>query len=274
VLASALWTQWSVDPTSTILVVMLLMWWLGGRGMPSHGRWRTAAWWGGVASLILALNSPIDAQSDDFFWVHMIQHVLLLTVAAPLLVIARPMPRMLRALPARVRMPLVHGVRRAGWAAPLRFLARPWSAWVIFVAVLAVWHIPSLYDLALRNQGIHDFEHVTFVASALMFWNHALAIPPFATALDWPKRLAYTTTAMITSWILAIVLALAPHPLYAYYVAKLAHHGGLSAITDQQIAAGVMWVPGSVTFTIAIILAIYQWAGPARHTPPLRAESV
>ena len=119
-LASSLWTQWSVDPTSTILVVMLVMWWLGGRGMPPHGRLRTAAWWGGVATLILALNSPIDAQSDDFFWVHMIQHVLLLTVAAPLLVLARPMPRMLRALPARVRIPLVHGVRREPWAAPLR----------------------------------------------------------------------------------------------------------------------------------------------------------
>jgi len=275
VLATALWREWAVDPASTLTAIAALLWWQGGRGLRAgaSGRRRSAAFWGGVLTLVVALNSPLDVEADHFFWVHMIQHVLLLTVAPPLLVISRPMPRMLRALPRRTRMRLVREVRRGTLGAPLRLLARPWVAWSCFCTAMLAWHVPALYDAALRHQAIHDVEHLTYIASAILFWNHALAVPPFATALDWPRRTAYVTGAMIAGWLLSIVLALGSHPFYGFYAQRLDRLGGISPLTDQQLAAGVMWVPGSVAFTIAIVLAVYHWLEPAHRgapQPPIR----
>jgi putative membrane protein len=270
VLAVALWREWAIDPASTLTAIAALLWWQGGRGLRagSTGRRRSAAFWGAIATLVVALNSPLDVEADRFFWVHMIQHVLLLTVAPPLLVIARPMPRMLRALPRGTRMRVVHEVRRGALGLPLRFLARPWVAWSCFCTAMLVWHVPALYDAALRHQGIHDVEHLTYIGSAILFWNHALAVPPFAKALDWPRRAAYIGGAMTAGWLLAIVLALGSHPFYGFYAQRLDRLGGISPLTDQQLAAGVMWVPGSITFTIALVLAVYHWLEPAKRTAP------
>ena len=266
-LASAVWTQWSVDPSVALLGIVVLLWLWGGRGAHvSHGRRRSVAFWGGVLTLVLALNSPVDSESGRLFWVHMVQHVLLLTVAPPLLVLGRPMPRVLRALPRGLRLRAVREVRRGSWGAPLRWLARPWIAWTAFCAVLVLWHLPGLYDTALRFQAVHDLEHFTFIATGLLFWNHALAIPPFAASLDPLRRAVYSASAMIVGWLLAIALAVAPHPLYSFYSDQLTRPGGISALTDQQLAAGVMWVPGSVAFTVAIVLALYRWLDPTRRS--------
>ncbi|HXR28898.1 MAG TPA: cytochrome c oxidase assembly protein, partial [Solirubrobacteraceae bacterium] len=275
VLASALWREWAVDPASTLTAIAALLWWRGGRGVhAAQGRRRSAAFWGGIFTLVVALNSPLDVESDHFFWVHMIQHVLLLTVAPPLLVLSRPMPRMLRALPRGTRLALVRQVRRGRAGAPARWLARPWVAWCCFCVTMLAWHVPVLYDTALRHQAVHDFEHLTYIGTAILFWNHALAVPPFAGALSWPRRTAYVTGAMIAGWLLAITLALASHPFYGFYAQRLDRLGGISPLTDQQLAAGVMWVPGSVTFTIAIVLAVYHWLEPAKRAappPPVRS---
>ena len=274
--AAALWREWAVDPASTLTAIAVLLWWQGGRDVrPATPRRRSAAFWGGVLTLVVALNSPLDVEADHYFWVHMVQHVLLLTVAPPLLVLSRPMPRMLRALPRSTRMRVVREVRRGTAGAPLRLLARPWVAFGCFVTAMLAWHLPGLYDDALRHQGVHDLEHLTYIGAGILFWNHALAIPPFAAALDWPRRTAYVTAAMIAGWLLSITLAVAAHPYYAYYEQRLAHAGGISALTDQQLAAGIMWVPGSVTFTIAIVLAVYHWLEPARRPaqpPPVRSS--
>jgi cytochrome c oxidase assembly factor CtaG len=273
VLATALWREWAVDPASTLTAITVLLWWQGGRAVAptAVGRRRSAAFWGAILTLVVALNSPLDIESDHFFWVHMIQHVLLLTVAPALLVVSRPMPRMLRALPRGPRMALVHEVRRGTLGAPLRLLARPWVAWLCFCTAMLAWHVPVLYDTALRHQPIHDIEHLTYIGSGVLFWNHALAVPPFASALSWPRRAAYVTAAMIAGWLLAITLAVASHPLYSFYAQRLDRLGGISPLTDQQLAAGVMWVPGSITFTIAMVLAVYHWLEPARRTaaPPI-----
>jgi len=275
VIAGALWTQWAIDPSFSLMGIMVLLWWMGGRaGGVARGPRRRSVWfWSGVAVLVIALNSPVDVESDRLFWVHMVQHVLLLTVAPALLVIARPMPRVLRALPRRTRLALVGEVRHGRWGAPLRLLARPWVTWAAFCATLLAWHVPTLYDAALRTQAVHDLEHFTYLTTGLLFWNHALAIPPFARALGWPQRAAYTASAMVAGWILAITLAVVPHPLYSFYSDLAVRPGGISALTDQQLAAGIMWVPGSITFTIAIVLAIYRWLEPAPAAPAVRIGS-
>ena len=270
-LATALWGEWAVDPASTLTAITVLLWWQGGRGLSTPtSRRRSAAFWGAIFTLVVALNSPLDIESDRLFWAHMIQHVLLLTVAPPLLVLSRPMPRVLRALPRGPRMRLVNEVRRGRLGAPLRLLARPWVAWGCFCGAMLGWHVPALYDVALRHQAVHDLEHLTYIGFGILFWNHALAIPPFATALDWPRRTAYVTAAMIAGWLLSVTLAVASHPFYSFYAQRLDHIAGISPLTDQQLAAGVMWVPGSVMFTIAIVLAVYHWLEPAGRGEPAR----
>ena len=256
---------WSIDLPFAYVVLMAALWLWGGRGGIPARRWRTAAFWAGLAALVIALDSPIDTEADKLLWVHMIQHLLLITVAPPLLLLARPAPRLLRALPADARRPLAHFLARSPWAAPLRALARPLPAWLAFVGTLAVWHVPALYDATLRSQAVHDLEHITFYATGLLFWAHAIGIPPLRAMLDWPRRAGYVVGAMIAGWVLALVLAVAGHPLYAAY-AHLAHRpGGLSALADQQLAAGMMWVPGSISFTIAFIVALVRWLEPARE---------
>jgi putative membrane protein len=265
---------WSIDLPFAYVVLMAVLWLWGGRGGVPARRWRAAAFWAGLATLVIALDSPIDTEADRLLWVHMIQHLLLLTVAPPLLLLARPGPRLLRALPAALRRPLAHGLGRSRWAAPLRALARPLPAWLAFTGTLALWHVPALYDATLHSQAVHDLEHVTFYATALLFWAHALAVPPLRTMLDWPRRAAYVAGAMVAGWVLALVFALARHPLYAAY-AHLAHRpGGLSALADQQLAAGMMWVPGSISFTIAFIYALYRWLEPQRERAAASAMTI
>jgi len=256
---------WSIDLPFAYVALMAALWLWGGRGGVPARRWRSVAFWAGLATLVIALDSPIDTEADKLLWVHMVQHLLLLTVAPPLLLLARPGPRLLRALPTAVRRPLAHGFAHSRWAAPLRALARPLPAWLAFTVTLAVWHVPALYEATLRSQALHDLEHITFYATALLFWAHALAVPPLRTMLDWPRRAVYVAAAMVVGWVLALIFALARHPLYAAY-AHLAHRpGGLSALSDQQLAAGMMWVPGSISFTIAFIYALYRWLEPQRE---------
>ncbi len=256
-----------------------LLYALGGRRPgPGHRavaerRWRSAAFYGGLLAIVIAVDTPLDPLADQLFSAHMVQHLLLLVVAPPLIVLSAPWLRLWQPLPLGFRRTVAKSVARGTWASPLRalarLLARPWPAWVLFCGVMVAWHVPALYDATLRHESIHDLEHATFVAAGLTFWLQVIESPPVRTRLALGLRTVYLTSAMLVSWVLAIVIALASSPFYAPY-ANLAHRpGGLSALADQQIAGGVMWVPGSVPFTIAIILAFYRWLDPANDPSAL-----
>jgi cytochrome c oxidase assembly factor CtaG len=183
----------------------------------------------------------------------MVQHVLLLTVAPPLLVLGRAWPRLWKPLPVPVR----RAAARAFVAgAPL---ARPPVALALLSATLGAWHVPALYNATLRNDLVHQFEHVTFVVTALLFWAPVLGAPPLRARLDGARRCLYLVLAMVPGWILAIVLAFERTPLYAY---ASDGHRSLSALADQQLAAGVMWVPGSLVYAVAACWAFYSWLDP------------
>jgi putative membrane protein len=263
-------SSWPIEWPLGALVVAAVLYWLGGRlsAGPSTGpkRWRGAAFYAGLVAVALATNSPIDAYAGRAFWVHMTQHVLLTMVAPPLLLLGRPWPRMLRPLPGRVRRP---AARRVLTLPPLQALASrlasPVVAFALFNTTLLVWHVPALYDLTLRDGPVHDLEHALFFSTALLFWVHLL--PSGRPRLSDGARVAYGTGALLVSWVLAIVLGLAADPVYGAY-ASLAHRpAGLSALADQQLAAGVMWVPGSVPYCVALFAAVYRWldASPRRR---------
>jgi cytochrome c oxidase assembly factor CtaG len=254
---------------------------LGGRrpgpGQRETGerRLRSAAFYGGLLAIVIALDTPLDPLSDKLFTAHMTQHLLLLVVAPPLIVLSAPWLRLWQPLPLGLRRTVAKSVTRGRWASPLRALgrlfSRPLPAWIFFNGVLVAWHVPALYNATLSNQAVHDLEHATFLVSGLLFWLQVIDSLPVRARLALGLRVVYLTTALLVSWVLAIVLALASTPFYDAYV-DLAHRpGGLSALADQQIAGGVMWVPGSVPFTIAVIWAFYRWLDPGAE-PALLAR--
>ncbi|MGH3266311.1 MAG: cytochrome c oxidase assembly protein [Trebonia sp.] len=259
------WHGWSVQPPLLYVAVAAVLYWVGGRGYRrgEHQVLRECSFAGGLVVLVIALESPLDGYADQLFWVHMLQHVLLLTAAPPLILLGRPWPRMWRALPLRYRAPAGRAIALARWAAPIRALAKPMPAFVIFNATVLCWHLPAAYDATLHYPLVHDGEHAMFFFAGLLFWARVIDPGPLRPRLAWPMRVAYVVGAMVVGWALAITLVLVPHPIYSFY-AELAHRpGGLSALQDQQIAAGVMWVPGSIAYGVTVLVGLYRWLEPS-----------
>jgi putative membrane protein len=264
-----------VEPPLYAVVLAALLYVVGGRRRATPQQpLRTIAFVLGLLAIVGAIDTPLDTLADTSFAAHMAQHVLLIAVAPPLIVLSAPWMQLWQPLPLDVRRtiartlalsPRTQWLRRAAHA-----IGHPLCAWTLAAATLVAWHVPALYDLTLRNDLVHQFEHSLFFATSLLFWGAVIDSPPFRSRLDWPWRAAYVTAGMLVGWLLAVVLAFARTPLYPAY-ASLGHRpGGLSALDDQAIAAGVMWVPGSLAYSIAIIVFAYRWLGPT----PARARTL
>jgi cytochrome c oxidase assembly factor CtaG len=277
--------DWSLNPPLVLCALLALLYWLGSRRTvtPALKRtaqhWRSAAFYGALAVLLLALCSPLDTLSDKLFWAHMVQHVLLMLVAAPLIVLSQPWIRLWRCLPLESRRWLARGLSHGRRTAPLRaisaFVGRPAPSFIAFSVVLLGWHIPSLFDATLRSEAVHALEHSLFFLTAVLFFKQVIPSPPLRIRLTPQLRVGYAIGAMIVGWLLAVVLALAPNPLYAHYAHELSRPGGISALADQQLAAGIMWVPGSVTFLIIVFVYVHRWLMPGEpgSTPARRLAS-
>jgi cytochrome c oxidase assembly factor CtaG len=256
-------------PPLVVCAAAALLYALGGRGGARRRRQLQAvSFYAAVVVFFLALEPPLDGLADRSFALHMVQHVLLLTVVPPLVVLGRPWPRLWLPFPARIRRAVLRGLARGRWAAPLRLgavgVARPAVAWALLAAALGAWHVPAAYDAAVRNEGVHFLEHLCFLGAALVYWGTLLDAPPLRARIDHLRRAGWFAAGAVPGWILAIVLAFAGTPLYGTYVAA-DRPFGLSAYADQQISAGVMWVPGSLVFFVAFFLSVYRWLEP---TPP------
>ena len=212
--------------------------------------WRELSFYAGVAFAFVVLEPPFDGWADRWLAVHMSQHVVLMTVVPPLVVLGRPWPRLWLPFPLAMRRAVggalagSRAFRTAG-----SFVMRPPAALALQSLAVAVWHVPQLYDAAVRNEAVHVLEHVCFVAPALVYWGALLDAPPVRARIDYLRRSGWFAAAMLPGWILAIVLAFANTPVYSAY----------PSITDQQLAAGVMWVPGSLTYFVAAFVAFYRW---------------
>jgi putative membrane protein len=229
------------------------------------GHRRAAFFYAGLATIFIALSPPIDSLSEKLFWVHMTQHVLLLTVAAPLIVLGAPWMSIWRPLPLTWRRTTAGMVARSPALRPLRAVARalgrPLGAWLAFSIDLTLWHVPALYDATLHSVVLHALEHATFLLVGILLWAQILASPPLRVRLEPLQRVYYMVAAAIVGWVISLVLAFAPRPLYPFY-AQLGHRpGGISALVDQQLAAGVMLVPGSLTMTVFVFVGLYRWLG-------------
>jgi putative membrane protein len=273
--------DWSFDPPLVLVIDLAILYWFGNRRTCASARTATqrrlrhAYFYAGLAVLAIALASPIERLSTQLFWVHMVQHVLLLVVAPPLIVLARPWVRLWRSLPLSARRWLGRELScgRLTWLRRLSAaLGRPLPAFMLFCGVVLGWHVPVMFEATLRSEALHALEHTLFFLTALTFWKQVIDSPPLHSLLSELQRIVYLIGAMVVMWILAVVLALAPEPLYGSYAQMASRPGGISALADQQIAAGIMWVPGSITFVIVLFVYVHRWLTPA-PMPKFASES-
>ena len=206
----------------------------------------------GLGALVVALASPLAALDEELFWAHMAQHVLILAVAPPLILLGRPWPAMSRALPIGIRRKTARAVIHRFWTTPAFALA-------LFGGVMVAWHVPVLYEATLQWSAVHVLEHALFFTAALLFWSQLIDSPPFRSPLDPAKRAYWAALAMLAGSGVGLALAFASAPLYAGYADLPSRPGGISALADQHLAAGIMWVPGSIPFVAAFIVFVYRW---------------
>lgn len=246
--------DWQLDPpfAAIALAAAALLYALGlhRRARRRGGRMEAVWFAAGLATLVLALVSPLAAYDESLFWAHMLQHVLLLVIAPPLLLLGRPFATSQRAVPLAVRRPLAHVL--VPRLKPLRSAAALPVALVLFSVNMFVWHVPALFDATLRSLPLHELEHALFLSTGLYLWAFLVG-----SRVPLPLRAAYASLAMIASWLLALALGLASSSFYADY-----------SVADQHLAAGIMWVPGSIPFVLAVALYAYRWLG---ETAPVTA---
>lgn len=235
-----------------------------------RGRWRHAAFAAALVLIALALCTPYDRIADRSLAAHMLQHIVLMGFVPPLLLLAAPWTFFWRVLPLSARR------RVAPRAMRLHRLISPWPAFLLLNIDLAVWHVPWLYDLTLRSEPVHYLEHATFLLTGTLFWIPILNSPPLHARLNELLAAGYAVAGIATGWVLALVLAFAPSPLYPAYASL--HHRlfGLSALADQQLAGGLMLGIGAIPLSVAVFVFLYRWLDEAatkapRHTAASKA---
>jgi putative membrane protein len=225
--------------------------------------WRALAFAGGWVTLALALLSPLDAAATTAFSLHMVQHEILMLVAAPLLVLGRGLPTMLWSFPHDARLTLGRASKLPGIRITWRWLTAPLAAWLLHAAALWIWHIPPLFNAALASNGLHDFQHASFLVTALIFW-HALlrhgAHPARGAAI------LYLFTTTIHTGVLGALLTFARAPLYAPFDAGLRVFGMLTPLEDQQLGGLIMWVPGALVYIGVALTLLARWLGESART--------
>lgn len=255
-----LWTTWSLEPA--VLIGLFAAGWIYWRGVTSvwgragRGRgiapWRAASYAAGLVALAVALVSPIDGVSSALFSVHMVQHLLLVMIAAPLVVLGRPHIAALWAMPRPARRAVARAWRRApGLRTAWRLTSHPAVAWSLHTAALWAWHAPRLYEGAVRHEGLHALEHASFLLTALLFW-WVLAGHGARRRIGFGGAMLYLFTAALQSVILGALLALSQLPWYQVHFGTTALWG-LSPLEDQRLAGLIMWVPAGLVYLAALV---------------------
>jgi putative membrane protein len=228
-------------------------------------RWRLACFLGGLFSLWLALASPLDTLNDRLLFMHMAQHMVLMLVTPPLLLLGYPAVPLLRGLPRSfVRRGLGPLFRSEAVRKIMRFLSKPIVAWIVLNAAFVSWHLPRPYELALRVEAWHEVEHVTFLLTSLLFW--------FPVIQPWPSvsqgsrwgLLPYLLTTDIVNTVLAAVLSFSNRLIYPSYAAKSLIYG-ISPLNDQAGAGALMWVIGSMFYLVPAVSITMRLLSPSER---------
>jgi cytochrome c oxidase assembly factor CtaG len=241
---------------ASLLVAAALLWLVAAdRARAAHGpaavsRRRTALFLAGIGTVAVALLSPLDAGAATRFSVHMVQHLLLTLVAAPLLVLARPVTLALQAASPATRGRLLLPALRSR---PLAALTAPPLAWCGFALVLWATHFSPLYQAALADPALHALEHLAYLGSALLFWSVVAAVDPSPARLSPPARILYLLLVMPQMTFLGLAIYSARHVLYPAYAAAP------DALADQRLAAALMGGTGMLVVVPAVGALLLDW---------------
>lgn len=259
-----LWAAWNLDPL-VVVGLVAVAWayargvrilWRGGRGRGISVP-RAAAFGVGLSAVTVALVTPVEAMAEALLAAHMLQHVLLVMVAAPLLVLGAPLLPLSLALPRGVRRVLRRWQGRRWMAAVTGALTAAVPAWMIGVSVLWAWHVPVLYQAALRSEWVHAAEHASLLATALLFWWVPLGasgrsrLAPGADVL-------YVFTGGLQGAALGALFTFSAVPFYPAYASSAAAWG-LGPLQDQQLAGVIMWIPSGVVYLVAASGLFVRW---------------
>jgi putative membrane protein len=256
-----LWSAWNLDPV--LLGGLLLTAWAYWRGQTSGPRrpidtWRARCFTGALVALGLALLSPLDALSNALASAHMVQHLLLLLVAAPLLALSAPSSAILRGSPLALRRASGRWRRRLGLThGHLGALRHPAAVWLLSVGVIWFWHAAAPYDATLDNQLLHVLEHASFLVTAVLFWQVVVGVRGAARVSGGLGVLLVFAMAM-QSVFLSVLLTFARTPWYSGYATTTASWG-LDPLTDQQVAGVIMWIPAGGIYLAAALVLLVTW---------------
>jgi putative membrane protein len=263
------WNRWALAPLTCSALVYALgttRLRLAAPRQKAVPAWARASFWAGWGVLFIALLSPVDTISAVLFSVHMTQHMLLMLVAAPLMVLGRPVVVAMWSLPQRWRVGLM---RREG-SVPVKrsvtLLTAPAVVWSLQAIALWSWHAPALFDAALKDNGIHAVQHASFFGAACLFW-WSLVYGRYGR-LGYGAAVFYVFTTALHSSLLGALLSLASRPWYQTYVDR----AGVSALEDQQVAGFLMWVPAGALFVIIALALFAAWLGEADRRAALAAS--
>jgi putative membrane protein len=256
-----LWSAWNLHPV--LLAGLLLAGWAYRHGRTGGPRrpvdtWRARCFTLALVALGLALLSPLDALSNALASAHMVQHLLLLLVAAPLLALSAPSSAILRGSPLAVRRASGRWRRRLRLThGNLAVLRHPAAVWLLQVGVLWFWHAAAPYDAALDNQFLHLLEHASFLVTAVLFWHVVIGVRGAARVSGGIGVLLVFAMAM-QSVFLSVLLTFARTPWYSGYATTTASWG-LDPLTDQQVAGVIMWIPAGGIYLVAALVLLVTW---------------
>jgi putative membrane protein len=205
-------------------------------------------WYGAVGVIFLALNGPLHEMSDEYlFSAHMIQHILIMLIMPPFLIMGLPDWLVRRA----IQHPVVYRVGR--------FLTHPATAWVFYNVVFIGWHIPGMYNAALINHNVHIVQHLTFMAAAVMMWWPVInPVPELQRIPDGPLQMMYLFAFGVPSTIVAAFITLSDVVFYPWY-AVAPRVSGLGPLEDQRLGGLIMWIPGMLIFWVGITAIFFRW---------------
>ncbi len=256
-----IWAEWSWEPGVVLPLAASAL--LYGRGAIVLRR-RTsrtpdsraiACFASGWVVLALALISPLHEISEQLFSAHMVQHELLMTVSAPLLVLGRPGIVMLWGLPSDARHRVGRLLRARALRATWRALVRPFDAWLLHGVAIWAWHIPALFERTLTSDAVHALQHASFLGSALLFWWSVIYVQRRAAR---GASIVYLFTTAVHTGVLGALMSFSRIIWYPAYGDR-ALAWGLTPLTDQQLAGLIMWIPASVAYLVAALLLIRLW---------------
>ena len=213
----------------------------------------------GYAILFFAVAGPPEAFSEDMFFAHMTQHILIAMVASVLLLAAAPMAAYLWAMPETVRVGLAPSLAENGWLRKINAtLTNPKFSLPAFVLTLWGWHIPEAYSLAVRNDLVHLTMHLSMFVTSILFWWPIIGPPPVRSQLTDPQRIIYLVLVVTPTAVLAAIITLSNTVIYTPYL-DTPQHFTLTPYEDQRIGGLLMWIPGNIVYLATLTTLFLRW---------------